>query len=166
MCISLCICLAGFTWPAVTKKRSGVPTPPRCISSHVDDTACGKYMTIKPVLPPSFTFPPFFASSQGPTLNCLPCPVRCNLTTPSFPPPPDAIILQGEVLPQHTDSPRARLQNWILLVLSPRPQHQSALQTTQVLACVTCWAKESQPIFCKGILEGVKTKEYVTQNSL
>lgn len=89
---------------SVTKKRSGLPTPPRYISNHVDETACGKCMVIKLVLPPSFSFSPFSASSQGPTLNCLPCSVRCNLTTPSSPPPPpDAIVLQGVVLPPRAD---------------------------------------------------------------
>lgn len=108
MCISMCICLAGFTWAAaetsVTENRPGLPTAPRCISAHADDTACGKCMVNTPVLPPSFSSSPFSASSQGPTFNSLPCQMRCKLTIASSPPPLDAIVLQGIALPQHADT--------------------------------------------------------------
>lgn len=80
MCISMCICLAGFTWASaetsVTENRPGLPTPPRCTSTRVDDTACWKCVVTTAVLPPSFSSSSLSASSQGLTFNSHPCPMR------------------------------------------------------------------------------------------
>ena len=172
MCISMCICLAGFTWASaetsVTENRPGLPTPPRCISTHVDDTACGKCVVTTAVLPPSFSSSLFSASSQGPTFNSHPCPMRQKLTPASSPHPSDAIVLQRIGLPQHTDTvpgPRSRIefsqfsaQGHSTRVCSRAPKCLLSLLLGRVL---TNFLQRHTAVVGR-----VKSKEYVTQNSL
>lgn len=149
MCISLCICLAWSPEQQWLRRDLASPLPPGVsavmwMTRPVESTQWSSLSSQPLSLFPHFLPVPRVPHQTGspahgvqPHNSLLSSSCRCYCLTGSSP------------STTHRHSSRATLQNWTLLVLSPGPQHQSALQTAQVLACLTCWAKESQSIFCE-----------------